>query len=397
MSSRSIRRGPRLRLHKATGKGRVILSGQHFYTRADFDTPEAHEEYIELLKRWHASGQKPLREVVLPAEILHPVTVRDLAAAYEAHIDEKRIYRKSGEETSQRGMLRAALAEIVESAGSVPLRQFSRPHLIRHRDSLQGKDGLTLQGVNRKIGMLRRVVRWGAERGMVPDQSLFAIEAIRPLLAPPPKRRECVPEEHLDAILAKLSPTLQAMVRLQRLTGMRPGEVCAMRWRDIDQCPAEIEPELKLWRYTVAAPKAEHHGTETIYLLNKDCQQILRGFLRTPAAFVFAPKDTVRQRWPGGAEGLLGVAGDRYTAASYRQAIERACIAAKVPRFTPHQIRHAFITEVANDPALGLAAASEAANHRSQQTTLNYVHRDRRLAIRVAQAMRENKQVDSSA
>lgn len=388
MSSRSSRRAPRLRLYKRTGKGRVILSGQHFYTKADFDTPEAHEEYLDLLKRWRANGMKPLREVVLPVETLHPVTVRDLAAAYEAHIDEKGLYRKNGKETSQRGMLRAAVAELVQSSGDVPLRVFSRPHLVRHRDTLQGKAGLTRQGVNRKIGMLRRIVRWGAERAMVPDQNLFAIEAIRPLHAPPPKRRECVPQEDLDAILPKLSSTLRAMVSLQRLTGMRPGEVCAMRWRDIDKHPEEVDPKLKLWRYTVAAPKAEHHGTETVYLLNDACQSILKRFVKTPAAFLFTPRDTIRQRWPGGAEGLLDVASGRYTAASYRQAIERACEAAKVQRFTPHQIRHAFITMVANDPSLGLAAASEAANHRSQQTTLNYVHRDRKLAVRVALAMR---------
>ena len=81
------RRDPRLRLHKATGTGRVILSGQHFYTRSPFDTPEAHEEYLELLRRWKANGKRPLREIRIPEDVLNPVTVRDLVSAFQQHVD----------------------------------------------------------------------------------------------------------------------------------------------------------------------------------------------------------------------------------------------------------------------------------------------------------------------
>lgn len=386
MSSRSGPREPRLRLHKASGKGRVILSGQHFYTKAAFDTPEAHAEYLDLLRRWKAGGKKPLRELVLPAEILHPVTVRDLVAAYEQHVEDRKLYRKHGEPTSQHGMLKLALKELVESCGDLPLRKFARAELVRHRDRLLRKTGLTEAGVNRKIGTIKRVMRWASERDLIIDQNLYSIEVMRAVRVPKRRRREPVPDDHIEKVLEKLSPTLRAMLQLQRLTGMRPGEVCAMRWRDIDQKPADVDPSDGLWRYTVASPKTEHHGQETSYLLNQECQDILKDFLKTPAAFLFVPKDTIQQRWPGGAEGLMKAATDRYNSMSYRQAIERACKAAKVPVFTPHQIRHAFLTVVANDPALGLAAASQAANHRSQETTLTYVHPDKRLAVRVALA-----------
>lgn len=38
-----------------------------------------------------------------------------------------------------------------------------------------------------------------------------------------------VPDAHVDAIKDHVSEQVWAMIELLRLTGMRPGEVCAMR------------------------------------------------------------------------------------------------------------------------------------------------------------------------
>jgi integrase len=40
---------------------------------------------------------------------------------------------------------------------------------------------------------------------------------------------------HVWAVLPHLRPTVAAMVEVQLLTGMRPGEVCRLRPADIDQ------------------------------------------------------------------------------------------------------------------------------------------------------------------
>ncbi|MCY2952754.1 MAG: hypothetical protein NTU53_12395, partial [Planctomycetota bacterium] len=43
-----------------------------------------------------------------------------------------------------------------------------------------------------------------------------------------------VAEGHIEATLAHVSPQVKSMIELQLITGMRPGEVCAMRTCDID-------------------------------------------------------------------------------------------------------------------------------------------------------------------
>lgn len=66
-----------------------------------------------------------------------------------------------------------------------------------------------------------------------------------------------------------------------------------------------------------------------------------------------------------------------YFAPDYRQAVDRACKIAKVERFVPHALRHAFATWAANHPSLGAGAASAALNHRTRATT----ERDRLLDL----------------
>ena len=93
------KRAPRLRLYKRTGKGRVILNGQHFYTKADYDTPESHEEYLDLIRRWEAGERNPLREIRTPDQLDNPRTVADLAESYLDYIRRAGLYMKNGEPT----------------------------------------------------------------------------------------------------------------------------------------------------------------------------------------------------------------------------------------------------------------------------------------------------------
>ena len=69
--------------------------------------------------------------------------------------------------------------------------------------------------------------------------SMFA-EAIEPMLT----LRESMPPAQV-----------WAMVELQRLSGMRPGEVVTMRTCDLDTSG-------RVWAYTPESHKTEHHGRE---------------------------------------------------------------------------------------------------------------------------------------
>jgi integrase len=63
------------------------------------------------------------------------------------------------------------------------------------------------------------------------------------------------------------------MIQFQRLSGMRPQEVCSMRTIDVDTSG-------RVSVYTPETHKTEHHGRERRIYLGPSAQVILRPWLR---------------------------------------------------------------------------------------------------------------------
>jgi len=391
-------------LRHSTGQARVILSGKTHYL-GKWGTPEAHAKYAALVKAWEENGRQSAAPVATVVDVRFKVA--DLFREYGRYLDDTGRYSKNGKSTSQRQLIDVALRELEALFGEVRVDRFGEEHLLQHRDRLESKPSLTRGGINRKTNLIKGAFRWGRQRGMVSKPVWLDLKAVEPLSRsecggrPEGKPKKPVAWSQLEAVLPFCSRQIGAMLRLEWATGMRPGEVCAMRWADIDQTPVTVDG-VACWTYRVAEAKTMHHGHDTVYPLNPTCQAILREFLKAPAAYIFSPRDVMeewsRQRrenretpvWPctlrRDAKRGEQQYGDRYDTAAYRQAVERACKRAGVERFTPHAIRHSFVTRWANDPRFGAAAAGAAVNHRNRQTTDTYVHADRSLAYRIAVA-----------
>jgi hypothetical protein len=133
---------------------------------------------------------------------------------------------------------------------------------------------------------------------------------------------------------------VRAMLQLQLLTGMRPGEVCSMRTCDVDT-------NGEIWVYRPAKHKTAHHGHAREVRIGPKAQEVLAPFLRADlTAHVFSPAEataefrarqaearkTPRRPWEH-RQDLAAASrrqrrrapGTRYTVRSYRQAIVRAC------------------------------------------------------------------------
>jgi integrase len=94
--------------------------------------------------------------------------------------------------------------------------------------------------INQRINRIRRVFKWGVENEIVPPGVLHALQAVAPLKKGRTTARESepvkpVPDEHVDAVLPLVSRQVAAMIQLQRLAGMRPGEVVILRPGDVDR------------------------------------------------------------------------------------------------------------------------------------------------------------------
>ena len=393
------RRMPKLGLHRPTGQARVIIRGKAYYC-GRWGTAEAHAKYADLLRRHVENNGEPVEQA--PNVEQAGYLVRDLARDYLAWIDATGRHWKNGAPTSQRHFVEFVLRSFGEYLGSVPVRRLRESLLVQWRDRLEAKRELTRNGINRKVRSLLAVLRWGRARGHVSREvwaDCAAIESLRrgqcgnrPEHGRP--RRAPSFEEIERVVTACTSRQVAAMLRLQAITAMRPGEVAAMRWQDIDQRPVEAGEGVICWTYTVEAPKTAHHGKTVRYYLPPAAIAILREFPGTPRAYVFSPDASMAERRKALRDARQTPVTDytrqldearartfasRWGTHAYRHAVERACVEAGVERFTPHEARHAALTWIAN--SLGVTAAMAIANHASAQVTARYVHRDERHAL----------------
>ncbi len=123
-------------------------------------------------------------------------------------------------------------------------------------------------------------------------------------------------------------------MRLQLLTGMRPGELCNLT-------PGEVDGPADVWNYRPEQHKAAHRGHKRVVAIGPQAQGILAKYrLRADDASCFSPEETCRQyhenrsrstptscgnrRSPERLAKAVAKLNDRYTVIGFRQTIRRA-------------------------------------------------------------------------
>lgn len=370
----------------SSGQARITLNGKVHYLGL-YGSPEAHQRYAELIQRWLDGGRRPLHALPHPGQVT--LTVRELFEHYRAWIVSTGRYTKNGVVTPQRGLIERSLTEFEQFAGNLRVTQLSEAVIVQWRDRIELNRKLTRGGVNRKVQMLLGALRWGKTRGLLPKTAWADCRDIEPL-----KKGECgnrrerlrdrraVTLDEVEKVAAACSCRhVAAMLRVQALVGCRPGEVAAMRWVDIDKTPVVVDG-VTLWTYRVAeaAAKTAHHGRSISYPIPPRVQAILAEFSAFPNALIFSPAQSMAER--GRSRKSAPAFGHMWTARAYRNAVVRACAAAGVAYFTPHEVRHGAITRAAEQH--GVLAAQRLANHSSAATTARYLHTTDDDAYRVA-------------
>ncbi len=216
-----------------------------------------------------------------------------------------------------------------------------------------------------------------------------------------------VAQSHIDAALPHVSRQVRDMVKVQVLTGARPGEVCRMRADWIDQTGeflARVAGPVDMagcWVYLPERHKTRHHGHHRIIPIGPEAQAVLKPYLegRPQDSPLFSPREAVQERavrqrqarktkvQPSQQNRNKGIAkhGTEYTTGTYQNAITRACKLAKIPAWTPGQLRHTAATNL--ERQFGWEVARIVCGHRSLNTTRIYVATDLAKAFKaIAQA-----------
>jgi integrase len=254
--------------------------------------------------------------------------------------------------------------------------------------------------INQRVGHILRVFRWGVAEELVPETVHRALTAMPGLQKGRADAHEGegvkpVAIEVVEKTLPKLPAPVAAMVRLQVLTGMRVGEVMVMRAIDLTMTGP-------VWTYKPASHKNNYRGMDRIIYLGPQAQEVVKPFLTTNLeACLFSPRAYVEalhrrraeqrktRRTPselrrGRKAKPRRAPAERYNRRSYRVAIVRACQKARVPEWSPLQLRHTAATTIR--ARYGVEAAKAILGHRKVETTQIYAERD---LVRAQEIMRE--------
>ncbi len=400
MPKRSSTRIPSYRLHKPTGLAVVRLSGRDIYL-GKHGTKESRERYQQVVADWIANN-RILATRGAQGATTDALSIAELMLAYLDFASD--YYVKNGQQTREQDNIRDALRAVSPSFDRKPVSEFGPSDLraIRQR-MIDG--GLSRGVINSRVNRIRRMFKWGVEREFVPSTVLQALQAVAPLKRGRSTARETkpilpVPADMIDVVVRFAPSQIAAMIKLQCLTGMRPGEVTIMRTADVDRSS-------RIWAYQPESHKTEHHGRKRIIYLGPQAQRVLLPFLRCQQEeYLFSPADVVNQmRAELRASRKTRVQpsqmirrkaspkrapGERYTTGSYARAICKACARAFPPpkglsdaqgkewirehRFSPNRLRHNAATFLRKE--FGIEAARVVLGHSTSAVTEVYAELD---------------------
>ncbi len=224
-------------------------------------------------------------------------------------------------------------------------------------------------------------------------------EKVNGIVPPDYERVPAVERALVERTLPYLLPIVADMVRLQLVTGARPGEVCALRPCDIER-PWKVIEGIEMWLYKLDTHKTDWRGHHRWIPLGPQAQALLASYLeRDPHAYCFSPAEA-RAAWEATKRAVRKSKvppsqqdrrkarpkrqpGSRYTTQSYGKAIASACKRNKLPHWSPNQIRHEVLERI--ESAYAQEAARCVAGHTTPTTTAVYARGVLRAARVLAQ------------
>ena len=234
---------PSYRLHKASGQARTIVNGRHVYL-GKYGSPESRQQYARILAEAALPAGVPTAEVTSDTPRL---LVSELLVAYLKFAEFRGMVDAVGPLNVLYGDTQA------DVFGPLKLKAV-REHLVTQ--------GLCRTETNKRIGRIKRVFKWAVSEELVSAGVHEALSTVTGLKFGRTSARESEPVKPVDdhtveLTLPYVTPQIAAMIRLQLLTGMRPGEVLRMR-------PCDIDMSSDVWIYAPTGHKGLAAGLSAL-------------------------------------------------------------------------------------------------------------------------------------
>ena len=310
----------------------------------NYGTPESYRRYAEVI------GDHSVGRAQFPDSPSSNPTLSLMMAAYLEYA----IQRYGGEKASEVVDFKGAFRVLRKTHGAILARDFGPKAYQQMREAMI-KNDWSRGYINEQCQRIKRFIAWGVAEELLPANARHALDAV-PGLSPgefgvrETTPVELVPDDVIATTLLQLSDAVADMVRIMRLTGMRPGEL-------VQLSDVHLKREEEIWLFRPPQHKTLKRGKQRIIPLGPQVQVLLAKYLFSDPCF-------------------------RYTTASFRRAIHRACDRARIARWSPNQLRHTAATHIRTE--FGLEHAQVILGHSHADVTQVYAETTLQKAIEVA-------------
>ena len=313
-------------------------------------------------------------------EGVEPISVAELCGKWAEHCAV--YYRdREGAKTSEAAGAVIAVRSLVEMHGERMVGELRHRDIVEWRGAME-RSGVCRATVNKRLNVFRRMMRWALDEDLVGALDVAELTQVQPLKRYRSAARETAPVMPVDdaavaATLPQLPPSTADMVRVHRLTGMRPGELCALKWSDIDTTATP-------WVYRPSHHKNEWRGHPRVVCIGPKARAVLSRHADAAAdAPIFSPVEAEAERFAAMRAAARSPSRyDRRNAdpakrrklkcewdvCSYTRSIRKACRRAGITPWAANRLRHAFATEVRR--AFGLAACRAVLGHSDGESSI---------------------------
>ncbi len=309
----------------------------------------------------------------IPTTVVKSKTVEDICTAFCKHA-ETYYRRPDGTPTSEQASIPLSLRAIRDMYGETPVTELTHADMIKVRDKIISWNTCSRSTVNFYMARIRRMWIWALDEGLIPAQVKAELTQVQPMKPNRTRLREpvpvlAVPDRDIEAVCAVAPDNFADMVRVHRLTGMRPEEVCAMKWEHID---TSREP----WVYRPPFFKTQWRGMIRAVLIGPKARALLSkyhdadfdGYPFSPARIIasgikLANENNKRKR---PTEIMASIPTKRgvvcWNTGTYTTALRTYCgHAGMKSSWTANRLRHSFATDIRR--TFGIVVASYLCGH----------------------------------
>lgn len=219
--------------------------------------------------------------------------------------------------------------------------------LLESYKAIKKSTGLSEKTINNQLAVLSKILHSANEWG-----SLNIVPKIRPMKAISQRLDFLSPLESFRLLQDRTEPKWHGMVLLGVRTGMRPGELAALSWENVNLAQRVITVRQSAWRQQIVSTKTNR---ERHIPMSDDVYEYLKN-----------RSDRIGLLFPRGDGGLT-------TDCLRGRIIDRICKRTGTRKITWYTLRHTFASQLAAECA-PLLAIKEMMGHASIGMTMRYAH-----------------------